>query len=451
MNLTPSVQSIPLREPNLELLIFRRLGKSKPHDSVDRKTIETYCGTEEIPGILRFHGAYPVGDWTNQMVDLVHPQQDRQVKNNNFTSASTLISFYKPQFIFEFSGAETNINWQDVDRILHEALAFGLGGKTSTGYGFLSIPNYANPQHLEEYNQALHVSFEGQGIYSTLLNGQLEFRPNMFKAALRGHLMRLLGGVCNLEDAVETHVKRLLGSTAQEGVIKLFWESEELDDTTPLSKTYTINGTLHITAPRAARGDIDFVGKVLQFAYVMGGFGKSWRRILHQKFMPDYQRFPIGCHWKLNSDWMNFQETIEVNSKDTLKTFLEELHTTCLNRLGSRPPEPISNWREAWHPNRVRVYSKVVNNSRSQAIQLFHQEPFKITPAIGGRERLGEPKFVSSVWHRMLPIDDNKYLEIVTMFERGNWMKNNVNQLLAFTEQLRAKGFELTWGNPPTS
>ncbi|PSB02112.1 RAMP superfamily CRISPR-associated protein [Merismopedia glauca] len=444
-----SVHGIPFVPGSSVKGIFRRLGKFKPNDSSDKKTIETYCGIEEKPGILRFHGAYPIGDWTNCMVDIVHPQQSRQVRNNNPTSAFTLISFYQPQFSFEFSSAETNINWQDVDRILHEALAFGLGGKTSTGYGFLSIPNYANPQYSEQYNQALHVSFKGIGVCSSLLNRQPEFRPNMFKAALRGHIMRLLGGVCNSESAVEQHVNRLLGSTDQEGVIKLFWNSEELDDTTTLSKIYTRNGSLHITAePRASRGDIDFLGKVLQFAYIMGGFGKSWRRVWHQKFMPEYQEFPIGCHWELNSDWINFKKTIEVNSKDSLEAFLKDLHTICLNRLGSRPPAPISNWREAWNPNRVTVYTSSKLVTKSQAIKLFHQKLFKTTPAIGGRERPGEPRFVSSVWHRMLPIGDNQYLEIVTVFhgDRSPWR----NQFQPFTTELKKKGLELTWGTQPS-
>ncbi|MEH2154959.1 RAMP superfamily CRISPR-associated protein [Nostoc sp.] len=451
-----SVHGIPFIPGSSVKGIFRRLAKSKSNDSPDKNTIETYCGTEENPGILRFHGAYPIGDWTNCMVDIVHPQQSRQVKNNNLTSAFTLISFYQPQFVFEFSNVESHIIWEDVDRILHEALAFGLGGKTSTGYGFLSIPNYADCQHSEQYNQAFHVSFKGIGVCSTLLNRrQPEFRPNMFKAALRGHIMRLLGGVCNLEPIVEKHVNRLLGSTDQEGVIKLFWESKELDDTTSFTNIYTKNGTLHITADsRANKGDIDFVGKVLQFAYVMGGFGKSWRRVWHQQFMPDYKRFPIGCHWELKSDWINYQKTIEVNSKDTLSAFLKDLHAICLNRLCSHPPAPIFNWREAWHPNRVAVYTSNKLVTKSQAIQLFHREPFKTTPAIGGRERLGEPKFVSYVWHRMLPVGD-KYLENVTVFHgdrtpHSPWRhRTQGNQLKPFIESLENAQLKLTWGTPP--
>ncbi len=55
------------------------------------------------------------------------------------------------------------------------------------------------------------------------------------------------------------------------------------------------------------------------------------------------------------------------------------------------------------------------SNPKSEAIELFHDPVFKYTPAIGGREyqppingeeRNSPPTAVSSVWHRMLPIDD---------------------------------------------
>jgi CRISPR-associated protein Cmr6 len=454
-----SVHGIPFIPGSSIKGIFRRLGKSKLEDSSDKNTIETYCGTEEKPGILRFHGAYPIGDWTNRLVDIVHPQQPRQVQNNKPTSAFTLISFYQPQFIFEFSSAKSDISWEDVDRILREALTIGLGGKTSTGYGFLSIPNYANPLDSEHYAQALHISFQGKGVCSTLLQRQPEFRPNMFKASLRGHMLRLLSGVNNSTSVVEKNIDTLLGNTDREGLIKLFWESQDLrSDENQTPATYTTQGTLHISTDVVSNltdvisnlKDVEFIGKVLKFAYVMGGFGKSWRRVSHQQFMPSYKKFQIGCHWELKSDWIDFKGIIEVNSENTLKAFLDDLHETCFNRLASRPSAPISNWREAWHPNRVQIYSKVVKNS--QAIQLFHQEPFKTTPAIGGRQRLGEPKFVSSVWHRMLPIDNEQYLEIVTVFhgDRTPWKhQNQGDQLDPFIQSLEKKELKLTWGEKP--
>ena len=40
--------------------LFKRL---QNHPAVSKETINKYCGTADEPGILRFHGAYPVGDW----------------------------------------------------------------------------------------------------------------------------------------------------------------------------------------------------------------------------------------------------------------------------------------------------------------------------------------------------------------------------------------------------
>jgi CRISPR-associated protein Cmr6 len=43
--------------------------------------------------------------------------------------------------------------------------------------------------------------------------------------------------------------------------------------------------------------------KLMQFAMVLGGFGKSWRRADHRLFFEDYyenDRYKalIGCHWQ---------------------------------------------------------------------------------------------------------------------------------------------------------
>ncbi|OYD87086.1 hypothetical protein CDG77_31350 [Nostoc sp. 'Peltigera membranacea cyanobiont' 213] len=419
-----------------------------------------YCGDADRPGKLRFHGAYPVGDWTRKkrqpakqgevpkscylIEDIVHPQQKRQVEAQDSPSAYALISFYEPTMIFEFSSAvrnsdEENIDWREVETILTTALRQGLGGKTSTGYGFASgyIPEYTikdNPL----YNQALHIELEGTGVSSKLLSGELEFRPNIFKAALRGHVSRLLAGVCNNKNRIEEATDDLFGSTNAPGKVEIYWEQPR--KVTP-NNTYHTKGILHILAPEAER---QFVNLVMQFAYIMGGFGKTWRRVSHEKFYPSYLqqygKFDIGCHWI--SSQSNF---ITINNRTDLGNFLNQLYESCQKYLAINSPIFVRDWREAWHSQRVTVYSEVFDNS--QAIKLFHQEPFKITPAIGGRERPGEPRFVSSVWHRMLPIEGNKYLEIVTMFhgDRTLWR----NQLQPFIQSLENAQLQLTWGTRP--
>lgn len=170
--------------------------------------------------------------------------------------------------IFEFSrGSGTEeIDWQEVECLLKLALDLGIGGKTSTGYGYSQerTPNCArNPQ-------ALHVPLEGTGVISTLLGKEPEFRPNMFKASLRSHLRRLLAGVCHDDRIVEPEAERWFGCTDCEGIIQLFWEPSKPPNED--EQIYQVEGKLHLNAPDAER---ELLRQVFQFAYVMGGFGKS--------------------------------------------------------------------------------------------------------------------------------------------------------------------------------
>lgn len=428
-----------------------------------------YCGDKENlkPGCLRFHGAYPIGDWANanRVVDVVHPQQERQVKGQDSTSASTLISLYQPTLIFKFSSTEKTVDWLEVETLLYESLRRGVGGKTSTDYGLGGKPeNQSNllPEYARQQNErnVFHLNLKGEGISPLLLDKKPEFRPNMFKATLRGHFSRLLGGVCDCEPVVKAEVNRLLGGpdkrgNDREGIIQLFWESPEPNyDWKRRPTSYKTEGVLHIAAQIS---DFNFVREVLKFAYIMGGFGKSWRRVWHETFYPEYfnakeEKFHIGCLWDcLTPNWINFQSD---TAKQQLQDFLAQLYQQCCSRLGSHPPTSLK-WREAWHPDRVLVYSKVVSNS--EVVRLFHNHTFKTTPAIGGRNTGDNiPTSVSSVWHRMLPLPNNQYLEIVTIFhgDRTPWKRQKQDQLKPFITAIK-KALNITtipaptWGNEP--
>lgn len=76
---------------------------------------ENYCGKKledgsSEPGILRFHGAYPVDlDWTTKLVDIVHSQESRQVikdDRDKLTNANSMISLYHTTLKFGFSSSE---------------------------------------------------------------------------------------------------------------------------------------------------------------------------------------------------------------------------------------------------------------------------------------------------------------------------------------------------------
>ncbi|MEG4633848.1 restriction endonuclease subunit S [Microcoleus sp. AR_TQ3_B6] len=55
----------------------------------------------------------------------------------------------------------------------------------------------------------------------------------------------------------------------------------------------------------------ELVKKVTQFAMLLGGFGKFWRRADHRIFYPKYTKHLIGCHW----EWMNDRDN-EVRTLD---------------------------------------------------------------------------------------------------------------------------------------
>lgn len=426
--------------------------------------VKKYCGDpqELTPSLLgfRFHGAYPVGDWSGmhkvkvtrrgesttdvryRMLDVVHPQQERQLGSKKKQNATALasISLYKPRMIFEFSCADPEVNWEEVERIFWRAIALGFGGKTSIGYG-LGGNNESRPS-LPPFHSNTFVYLMGQGVSSTLRNDEPEFRPNMFKASLRGHVQRLLAGVVGERHRLDREVNRLFGSSDGCGEVQLFWEHRQPVKIETFGAT-PVDGILHINASKSQ--DADLIEQTLKFGFIMGGFGKSWRRASHELFHESYSKFEIGCHWQLpgiERSWITLQ------SLQDLKAFLETLHHTYIDRFGSGQAIPL-DWREAWHPDRLSIYAAVTQ--KSNAITLFHHDIYKYTPAIGGKNaRDDRPKFVSSVWHRMLPINEGEFLEIVTMFhaKREQWKhETDGDQLNNFIQSLKDKGLSLVWGN----
>jgi CRISPR-associated protein Cmr6 len=435
--------------------LFRRACQKRDEGKNESEQLtNSYCGTQDKPGLLRFHSAYPVGDWastvqdngkpTYKMLDVVFPQEDRQLgknQNKKDKGAFAAISFSKPTFIFTITSTESlsKSEWETVRSILKTGLSKGLGGKTSSGYG---LPFLA-------FRPDLQVRLIGTDLTSSLLNGEFEFRPNLFKAVLRGHASRLLAGYSNNSDFIEGKVKELFGSTNLPSQVEIYcdiksppekWGKSFNDLNLDLSLKIADNS-------QNKNAKVEFLKTVLKFAYTMGDFGKSWRRVWHKDFYPDkkYTKL-IGCHWKSNDDWIN-----DIKTKEDLIKFLNNLDIVCQKYL--RITESPIDWRETWHEDRVSIYTSVTEQSR--AIGLFHNDTFKTTLAIGGRfphknhpKEVNPPQAVSCVWHRMLPISDNKYLEIVTIFhgDRYLWKRNGIDQLKPFIEALKKQGLEHTWG-----
>ena len=454
-----------------------------------------YCGAENekdksfSPSAigLRFHGAYPIGDWSGmrkvtvkkkdgrrgeteqetcyRMLDVIHPQQLRQVGDpsaRDSASVYTMVSLYQPTMVFEFSSADPqNTNWEEVENLFLGAIQLGVGGKTSTGYGLGGhLPDHQS--YIPSY--PITVAFKGRGVSPTLRSDEPEFRPNLFKATLRGHIKRLLAGVTQSGKDME---ERLFGSSSAPGELQIFWQETSINyNEIKKPATFSVEGILHIEVKKQKcsdikkqkeidderKTDLNFVKQVLKFSFVMGGFGKSWRRVSHAMFYKDYEqrKYEIGCHWELATTL----KWIDIKSIESLKQFLGGLHKLCCDRFGSKPLS-FQGWREAWHPERLTVYAKVTKES--SVVKLFHNDTFKTTPAIGGRNPHKEhpaktkpPEFFSCVWHRMLPIENDKYLEIVTVFhgDRTKWKhKDGGDQLGKFLEAIVAKDLVYVWGN----
>ena len=427
--------------------------------------INKYCGNKAnlTPGTagLRFHGAYPLDNWGERIRDVVHPQENLQVgcQEKKHESAHPLISLYRPTLVFEFSAPPSSaVDWPEVKQILQRALTLGVGGKTSVSYGtsaYFSGEKATAPNVGASHRQ---FRFTGDALSPKLLTQESEFRPNLFKATLRSHARRLLAGALgppkptkrgiSPSDPMETEVNRLFGHTDAPGVVQVVWQPTDRPNDRKNSVIYHTEGILHLgidtNHPKARPDDdMDFVMQLLRFAYLMGGFGKSWRRVWHNTFYQSYQKFPIGCHWYS-------PDIVVVANQSELKTFLNDLNKTCLSLPGFSGSHP-KEWRESWHPNRVAVYCRPNLTQDETVIRLFHNDTFKTTPAIGGKKPGDQrPTGVSSVWHRMVPISDG-YLEVVTVFhgDRAPWEREGKDQLLPFIKEIKAASLGLAWGTCP--
>jgi CRISPR-associated protein Cmr6 len=438
-----------------------------------------YCGGEiiladgqklKIPGVLRFHGGYPIDmQWAAdqaRLVDIIHNQQKKQLMDASTSSAKVQISLYKPTYQFGFSSTKhlSGKEWNEVKEIWEKALSRGIGLRTSAGYGYVDGVNYSN-----RILTSLHL--RGQGLSSVLLTKKiLEFRPNMFKAVLRGHTLRILGGITN-EDTAKKLTKILWGGIqdADSGTVSVGKVAIEFKEQTPinLSKhTYTNTNDKRIIMPTflLKRGELNllkvgllsgeqsiFLHHLLQFAMLLGGFSKSWRRVSHDLFYRDYlsgKKPMIGCHWEFTKQ--SHDQYIPVSdSMSEITEFLNATHAAVTDLLVAEGyllcVGQISPWREAFHPSNVQVWGRLAQNEDdSLAVRRLHDSRLKGKPLTGGLGRAGR------VWHRMYPrfegSDSNtlkrvksQFIELLTIFPLCD---NSTQQQIQFLTD----GFTRLWG-----
>ena len=448
-----------------------------------------YCGDEDDikPGILRFHGGYPTSTaWTENLVDIVHPQQGWQVKSNSDShSAFTQVSLHKPEFVFGISSSRSDqeTDWETVWQIWEKAISSGMGCRVSAGYGQVSG---AKGELLGP-----PVGLQGRGQAPKLIDDVTgEFRPNVFRAAVRGHALRILGGLTTAEQA-EQLVSVLFGGIqggAVVGLVGMAFETDELEISSygggPYEQpTYEVKGTLRwlLTKPianEAERKSLAFlIESLTRFAMVFGGFGKSWRRADHRLFYPEYYergRKPlIGCHWEWHGNrtlvWHN-----RVRQLAQVAEFVDIVRQAAIAWMqtqGVAPGGYTEQWREAWHPNTVQIWGRIAKDEGdSEAIRWFHSPYQRGDRTLGTTEKkiyktdvvgkIGSkssgPAKVGRLWHRMYPwvnvtenpedkkrpniIHTDKYFELLTLFPDDS---AEYSQFLSYLEE--QDEFERLW------
>lgn len=424
-----------------------------------------YCGkeitengqTKTKPGILRFHGAYPIDmSWGNKdrLVDIIHSQQNRQVEDDFTTTANPQISLYGTTLVFGISSTKhlEPSEWKKIWDIWEKALGIGIGSRVSAGYGHFT-------ETLENTDKViLSVHLCGQGLTSQLLNKIPEFRPNMFKAVLRGHTLRLLGGITDEETAKEK-TQQLWGGIDNDtvvGKLVINFIAEELN----IGKhTYNPAGRRQVSMStydlEAGKLDILYIGnsnqektklkkivtQIIKFSLLLGGFGKSWRRVDHRIFYPQYFRNNdkpmIGCHWKFREESEDLYLTCAKLDTGNISKFIQDIRQNLINLLELPNVNYVETWREAWHPNKVQVWGRI--GKTSEAVEWFHGA-YSNNKTIKRTDLTGKinPTKVGRIWHRMYPryvIKDgnlertNQYVELLTIFPDDS---QNTQEFLQF-------------------
>jgi CRISPR-associated protein Cmr6 len=438
------------------------------------------------PGILRFHGGYPVDmAWAepHRLVDIAHGQQPYQVMGSTKDrgeNANVQISLYRPKFKFGISCSEISViseEWDEIRQIWEQALGYGIGSRVSAGYGYVEEVKPSSDRVLTT------VCLNGQGVSSQLLLKQNkedryktpEFRPNMFKAALRGHTLRILGGLVD-EVVAKSLTQKIWGGIPDKGgtgdavvgyvgidfaiegfAIEGEPEMEEhiYNQITKSGRqievkmpTYKLSGgKLNLIRVREVKPELEvFLISLIKFSVLFGGFGKSWRRVHHKLFYPGYfsrnDKPMIGCHWELTAASQNF--LVNPNSDlNGITSFIEEIRRQAIawiqSELSNYQPGFARDWREAWHPNKVEVWGRQTNK-KSHAIAWFHgnyQDQRKICKSTltGSMGKIGR------IWHRMYPIE-NGFVELLTIFPDNS---SQTRDFLTFLDS-DSSGFRKLWG-----
>lgn len=386
---------------------------------------EKWCGNRwgaeaQQPGLLRFHGAWPVDqNWRSGLLDVVHPQQNWQLgfdpdQGDGCHAAYAQVSLRQPHLVVALSSTRPELpkaEWKAIETTLRRALEAGIGGRTSAGYG------RSGPL---DGPVLFSCALGGQGCAPKLLDGTPEFRSIMFRAAIRGMACRLFGGITTDAQALKA-VDDLFGGLGKSDAAKLGFlgmvytqNTLKLDQygnggqrqpvfrTTGILKWYLQKKT----TPEREKQLKELIAVLCGLTMALAGFGRTWRRPDHRIFKPSYKITPIGCHWQ----WLNpneLPEGIHVQSGQELAALLQRgrrLAKKWLNSEGGNLP----HWREVMAPERMKVWVKIADSpADATVIHWFHAASLKRSD-LAGRVRNGRidtlPTRVGCIWNRLLPI-----------------------------------------------
>ena len=394
--------------------------------------LEDWCGSSDAkkPGVLRFHGAWLMdSSWTAKLLDVTHPQQNWQIgfeKGGENHNANAIVSLYKPTlYIGLSSSADLNqYDWVSIEATLRSALDLGLGGRTSAGYG--STGRLSG-------NIVFQCGLEGEGAASKLLlktrecpNGIPEFRPTMFRAAIRGMALRLFGGLTDERSARET-VGKLFGSLGgDEGQNVGLIATAYADFDTRLGSygrgglaqpTYATHGQLQWRMSRQCRDGEDeallseLIACLHGITMSLGGFGRGWRRPDHQIFFPEYGKMPLGSHW----EWREpdqLPSLLRIQSASDLIKLLGQSRKIASHWLEATdcPQGPPATWREVIHPDKMLIWSRYASSTEdAKAIRWFHNPRDGELPRypwdLRKSKLAGQMNLVGRIWNRLLPLE----------------------------------------------
>lgn len=433
-----------------------------------------FCGGQSKdgelhPGTLRFHGGYPRdAEWLDDsLVDIVHPQEDWQTKSQAGHSAFIQISLHEPTLIFGISstGSLTDDQWQQVWNVWQLAIEQGIGSRVSAGYGQIAT---------HQGNRLVSFWLSGEGQASKLINGEGEFRPNIFKAALRGHTRRLFNGIT--DERTADKVTKLLwggigrGEEATVGMLGISFNAPnlELDEwRSPVNRNNvapiyeTGDAVLDVLLMKGnllpeQRDELRlFTIRLMKFAMLLGGFGKAWRRAYHPIFFPDYERQLIGCHWEFTKRshplYIPLKEDLS-QITEFISMFTSKLREFSWLKSLNQGSNSTPGIRESWRKDNVQVWGRLADDERdSIAIDWFHQD-YKQGFSVKNSELTGRMGRIGRLWHRMYPRfrkvknsegravwnPTNQYAELITIFpdvSGGQQERQRAIDFLKFLDQ----------------